>query len=145
MCGALKILKSSLNIFSPFSEIILAFESKVNDRIQILAFKDEEFVGEGFVPIIDLAIHEVIDDQFYTLKIKTPCKKYTFGEFPVKIEFVNEDQPFFRDIIHQKIKNYLKKLVDQIFEIQDPKLCDDFRTEFQYGVMITEKKIDGGR
>ena len=90
-------------------------------------------------------MHEVIDDQFYNLKIKTPCKKYTFGEFPVKIEFVNEDQPFFRDIIYQKIKDCLKKLVDQIFEIQDPKSSDDNRTEFQYGVMVTEEKSDDGR
>ena len=105
--------------------------------------KDTVCIGLGLVPLT-----EVNKDEFYTIDIKDTFKSKKIGTLSVKIDFLNEDQPFYKDLIDQKIEKYLHNLVDKMFEVQETKLPEAEGPEFQssqFGVMIQEHKTHDAR
>ena len=98
-------------------------------------------IGVGLVPL-----SEAIKDEFYTINIKDTFKSKKIGTLSVKIDFLNEDQPFYKDLIHQKIEKYLHNLVDKMFEVQETKLPESPEIQpSQVGVMIQEHKTKDAR
>ena len=127
--------KNSYLTFIFLSEATLPFENKSEDKIHILAFKNGENVGIGHVPL-----HDVQENQYYTLKITKLFKKQEIGELIIKINYLNEDQPFYKDLVKKKLKNYFEKIVNQLLEGQETEIYNGPETEVQYGVLIHEQK-----
>ena len=59
------------------------------------------------------------------------------GYLCAKLEYVYQNHMIFKDLIQQKIQNYLTSLMDQLF------ICENRHSieacEFQYGVLIQEE------
>ena len=74
------------------------------------------------------------------MKITKLFKKQEIGELTIKINYLNEDQPFYKDLVKKKLKNYFEKIINQLLEGQDTEIYKGSETEVQYGVLIHEQK-----
>ena len=117
------------------SEARLHFENKSEDKICILAFKNGENVGIGYVPLSDAQ-----ENQYYTFKVTKLFKKQEIGELTIKINYLNEDKPFSKDLAKKKLQNYFEKIINQLLEGQETEIYNGPETDVQYGVLIHEQK-----